>query len=265
MSDVHVEPILAYRVWDVGMMGDKWSLCSTRDAHPWPRLRIVQALCYEPHQAPAEDCECRGSTMGCGFYALKKPDQQQLGRYTAFGEVWLWGKVIEHEDGYRAEYAYPAAIYSHTSNAKEIAELYGVPVKEPPYVPDRQTSQDNPGGANNPAGTVTANTTAWQNVAIAVRTVTPYTGGTGYCPRTGKSWDASSNQPCPYCPAPPAKPRARKGARLKWAKAFACAAMATLLWLVIMPPPVEGWGEWMTLAGASAYTIGFVRFVFSDD
>jgi len=29
------------------------------------------------------------------------------GSVDAYGEVHLWGKIIEHQDGYRAEYAYP--------------------------------------------------------------------------------------------------------------------------------------------------------------
>jgi hypothetical protein len=49
------------------------------------------------HQSPLESCSC-------GIYALKETSRC-LG--DIYGEVYLWGKVIEHEDGWRAQFAYP--------------------------------------------------------------------------------------------------------------------------------------------------------------
>ena len=37
------------------------------------------------------------------------------------GEVYLWGKIVEHEFGYRAEFAYPKKLYKH----KNLAQKYG--------------------------------------------------------------------------------------------------------------------------------------------
>jgi hypothetical protein len=50
----------------------------------------------------------------------------------AVGEVALWGRVIEHESGFRAQYAYPVALTvtsrrEHT--ARVVAHAYGIPVQ----------------------------------------------------------------------------------------------------------------------------------------
>jgi hypothetical protein len=72
---------------------------------------------FRPHPAPQRRC-------GCGIYALKKaqavdelrrahtPRHSYAAALRTFvsGEVSLWGRLIEHEHGYRAEYAYPRRI-----------------------------------------------------------------------------------------------------------------------------------------------------------
>jgi len=35
-------------------------------------------------------------------------------RDVAFGRVSLWGNIVEHEDGYRAEFAYPLDLYIYS-------------------------------------------------------------------------------------------------------------------------------------------------------
>lgn len=71
-------------------------------------------------EAPAERCRC-------GIYAFRDPEHLLLhvqGWYSdphlfaattiervVLGAVALWGTVIEHERGYRAEYAYPLGLW----------------------------------------------------------------------------------------------------------------------------------------------------------
>lgn len=46
----------------------------------------------------------------CGVYAAKTLERlRQCGysRFGLYGEVYLWGSVVEHERGWRAEFAYP--------------------------------------------------------------------------------------------------------------------------------------------------------------
>jgi len=68
----------------------------------------MEATCNlgRPHQAPQTECTC-------GIYAVKPAEQlylEQLDRMSSggiFGEVYLWGTVVEHELGWRAQFAYP--------------------------------------------------------------------------------------------------------------------------------------------------------------
>jgi hypothetical protein len=44
----------------------------------------------------------------CGLYAVEEPELLRAARDPAvIGTVDMWGRVMEHERGYRAEFAYP--------------------------------------------------------------------------------------------------------------------------------------------------------------
>jgi DNA-binding CsgD family transcriptional regulator len=61
---------------------------------------------HERHQAPNATCTC-------GIYAVKSLDQLRdldCGRRGISGEVHLWGTVIEHQTGWRAQFAYPKSL-----------------------------------------------------------------------------------------------------------------------------------------------------------
>jgi len=45
-----------------------------------------------------------------------------------FGKVYLWGKLLECERGFRAQYAYPSGIYSTADNSADLAAVYRVPL-----------------------------------------------------------------------------------------------------------------------------------------
>jgi hypothetical protein len=74
------------------------------------------AWSWLPHAAPAEECRC-------GIYAARMPAQaasllaeRRWARachaiQAVLGCVFLWGSVVECEQGWRAERAYPAALY----------------------------------------------------------------------------------------------------------------------------------------------------------
>jgi hypothetical protein len=58
------------------------------------------------HEAPQATCTC-------GIYADKSFDHlrdQGYLRRGIGGEVYLWGKVIEHQSGWRAQFAYPKTL-----------------------------------------------------------------------------------------------------------------------------------------------------------
>ena len=109
----YVSPIIGYRCW--WWNGSR--LLSLND-QPWPPGYPLIARCSSehlasigfqreflrlhykegPHQAPQTDCTC-------GIYALKADGAG--GWPFIKGEVYLWGTVVEHSHGYRAQFAYP--------------------------------------------------------------------------------------------------------------------------------------------------------------
>jgi len=110
----YISPIVGYRVWTWGTLGLK-SLCGAT----WRPGRSQVARCRastvvgtlvgrgkakdDAHDAPHDDCTC-------GIYAVKTFHHFRSAgydKYGIYGEVYLWGTVVEHELGYRAQFAYP--------------------------------------------------------------------------------------------------------------------------------------------------------------
>ena len=105
-----ISPIVGYRVWTWGTLGLK-SLCG----ESWRPGQSLAARCRasavvgcdkakdDAHDAPQANCTC-------GIYAVKTLHHFRSAgyeRYGIHGEVYLWGTVVEHELGYRAQFAYP--------------------------------------------------------------------------------------------------------------------------------------------------------------
>ena len=102
----YISPIVAYRAWYWDAAGIR-SFCG----QPWYPSRPLAATCrrfvadaaHYLHQVPEMNCTC-------GIYAAKSRDALRRSGYMGFGihgEVFLWGTVVEHELGWRAEYACP--------------------------------------------------------------------------------------------------------------------------------------------------------------
>jgi hypothetical protein len=103
---VSTEPLTGWRTW---------TLAGARDADevrllpiagtgkPWPPRAGVRAACARRrgHRVPGPDCTC-------GIHATHTADPLRRTRDPAvLGTVALWGRVLEHELGYRAEVGYP--------------------------------------------------------------------------------------------------------------------------------------------------------------
>jgi hypothetical protein len=113
LTDLYLDPILGWRVWKVA----HGRLYSTVFGTLWPERARLEARCglggrSSPgglrgvHDAPLRGCDC-------GIYALKsRADALFLARQitrpdlAAVGQVSLWGRVVETERGYRAQFAY---------------------------------------------------------------------------------------------------------------------------------------------------------------
>ena len=152
-----IEPVVAHRVWSVS---DNDELCSLGwSPLAWKPFRplIATHLYYSngylkyrskwlPHSI--DNCEASVSrweeeTMPepelfkCGIHAMKSLNHYKTfyGGFCIKGKVYLWGLIIEHEKGYRAEYAYPKCLYLDgvkDDTIRMIASNYRIPAVEQP-------------------------------------------------------------------------------------------------------------------------------------
>ena len=113
---VRAGEIIAYRAWNI--LGNDPSLRSMYVDYIWrPEAQKIREKTLNPHS-------------GNGFHAFKtlekcKYEYPNMG--TVYGEVALWGEVIEHERGYRAECARVTRIIEICERpvGARIRELFG--------------------------------------------------------------------------------------------------------------------------------------------
>lgn len=147
----YCEPLIGYRAWNWANDGAGHYLLMPRAVgsyRDWPP-RSVQRSAYRGVLGVWEhdnDSGC-GRTAppemshlnSVGFYAFNRRWRYFLsdvvmgpGWSLVPGEVWLWGTVVVHEEGYRAEYAYPKRLIvtavSYWRHGRAIAATYGIPV-----------------------------------------------------------------------------------------------------------------------------------------
>ncbi len=103
------EPIVAWRTWTLAGGKDASSvrlLPIAGDRKPWPPRRTASATCARGHHQQIPDLACT-----CGLHAVPDPDALRRTRDPAvIGTVALWGRIAEHEFGYRAAFGYPQRI-----------------------------------------------------------------------------------------------------------------------------------------------------------
>ena len=105
----YIMPVVGYRVWSWDAIGLK-----SLNGELWMPGQPLSAACrtlagraedgLAVHDAPQMNCTC-------GVYAAKSLDcLRALGymRYgSIYGQLYLWGAVVEHQLGWRAQFAYP--------------------------------------------------------------------------------------------------------------------------------------------------------------
>lgn len=112
-----ISPIVGHRVWRLD--ADR---LKSLNGETWPPGKPLAAGCRAPsygtivgraraahdsHDAPQIKCTC-------GVYAARSLEHlRSMGcpRYAIHGEVYLWGTVVEHELGWRAQFAYPKSLF----------------------------------------------------------------------------------------------------------------------------------------------------------
>lgn len=103
---VGTEPIVAWRAWALTGRRDGSELLLRPVAgrsRPWRPMEPAEAACKHArlHGAPNVDCSC-------GLHGTHDVEILRRTRCPAvLGRVAFWGRVIEHELGYRAQYGYP--------------------------------------------------------------------------------------------------------------------------------------------------------------
>jgi hypothetical protein len=125
-SPDYTHTITAWRGWDVrdGMLEALGS--SSR----WEPRRALKANCIScgGHAAPYLNCRC-------GYWSFKTQEllAQAMDKYDdtvkVIGQVEIWGRVIECENGFRSEYAYPKELWLLDEGLESLSWRYGVPVR----------------------------------------------------------------------------------------------------------------------------------------
>jgi hypothetical protein len=148
------EPIVGWRQWN--FMYPHFLANLGNDTIYVPREKI-EARCEEystigtlVHRKDHSEQPAPHLTCMCGIYAYKEKPRllREIrkiysglrlvanNRYVPiYGEINLWGKVIEHEDGYRAQFGYPRRLWCTPAIeplAGWIGYVYGVPCEVMP-------------------------------------------------------------------------------------------------------------------------------------
>lgn len=112
----YISPIVGYRVW-------RWSATGLKslNGEPWFPGRPLVAGCraaargtmvgrakavHDARELPHSDCTC-GVYAAKSLAHLRRFGYEECGIH---GEVYLWGTVVEHKLGWRAQFAYPKSL-----------------------------------------------------------------------------------------------------------------------------------------------------------
>ena len=129
-ADIATEPVVAWRAWALTGRRDGTNLLLRPVAgrtRPWRPREIAMAGCKGArfHRSPEPTCTC-------GLHATDSLESLRRARCPAvIGRVAMWGRVIEHEHGFRAEFAYPQRL---TLICQFCFWLWGVHRTEPDVV-----------------------------------------------------------------------------------------------------------------------------------
>jgi hypothetical protein len=109
---------LGFRRWKVTVSGHLAALAVN---HAWIPGRPEHAECQNPFTTPLPDShEAPVFGCRCGVWAHRLPvaacgcGDPADGRHGAVGVVRMWGRHVEHEHGWRSEYAEPVALVDFT-------------------------------------------------------------------------------------------------------------------------------------------------------
>lgn len=134
-----MRPLIGFRCWHVdGPLLLPENFFPNLRPRPWSAFTATEARCIShiSHDAPDAGCNC-----GLHAYYELYPHLTTAPRMVA-GAIVAWGRVVEHERGFRAQYARPLALLdarsyrpamNHNMGPSEaairaVADAYDVPV-----------------------------------------------------------------------------------------------------------------------------------------
>lgn len=132
-----VMPLTGYRAWQVEGRSQLLSLAMYIPDTLNPGTAtpaICQPFGFQPvhGQSDSPFAEC-----SCGYYSFKTIESlaneltEGIERFRyIIGICDVWGKVIEHEYGYRSQYIYPRELWITKPEQEYLSEMYGVPIRK---------------------------------------------------------------------------------------------------------------------------------------
>jgi hypothetical protein len=130
-SPDYTHTITAWRGWEF----DGGMLEALGSSSRWEPKVAARATCVigggvkDAHAAPHFSCRC-------GYWSFKTREllEESLERYAnsvdVIGQVEIWGRVIECDNGYRSEFAYPKELWLLDEGMESLSWKYGVPVRK---------------------------------------------------------------------------------------------------------------------------------------
>jgi hypothetical protein len=101
-------PVAGWRIWNVADQGRGPELVSPVVRATWEHRVPITAACEAGcRRSPSVRC-------GCGLYATARLDLRLFGyrrETTVLGCTALWGRVVEHRDGWRGQHGYPLVLF----------------------------------------------------------------------------------------------------------------------------------------------------------
>lgn len=146
-----VQPIRAYRAWRRSspnhtwpeMRGGRWLYPAAVGFGAWSAVQAAACLRFrtflsgdlpdwrhDDEGVPGEHCIC--GLYACATIEHVMGEVSFCNEPAAYGEVDLWGRIVEHEWGYRAQYAKIVKLYDTDPEIGAYAANYGVDVCEAP-------------------------------------------------------------------------------------------------------------------------------------
>lgn len=115
--------LLAWRVWKVQALFPSVTLRSQSQNTIWAPGKSVDGKVDEKNSEGVHAYDTIAAMVKGGYTGSKTDFKQQD---VIVGQIVLWGKVAQHDNGYRAEHGYPFLIYANGPELRtRIAAHYG--------------------------------------------------------------------------------------------------------------------------------------------